>query len=265
MLTRIFPMFSKLFGSRKKESAHASSVPAGSNWSFLKTDMHSHLIPGIDDGAPTAEDSIGMIRQLMEMGYTQIITTPHIKSDIYPNDPYIIGNGLGELKQALKAAGINIPIHAAAEYYLDERFMEMLEDGSLLTLHEQEVLIEFSFAYEPMKLHETLFRVQTKGYRPVIAHPERYGYLHNKPQAYRDMKDRGCLLQLNVLSVTGYYGKPVKDTADFLLKEGLYDYCGSDMHHPRHAESMRQMMESPVFGTLYHYPFMNNRLSVPAF
>lgn len=252
-------MFSRLFGS-KKQSENTVQAPAGSNWSFLKTDMHSHLIPGIDDGAPTVDDSMQMVRALQAMGYERIITTPHIKSDIYPNDPAIIQNGLKELQHALTANNIHIPVKAAAEYYVDERFMDMLERGELLTLQNKEVLIEFSFVFEPVRLYEMIFRIQTKGYRPVIAHPERYNYFHEKPSMYRDLKERGCLLQLNALSVTGYYGKPVKETAQLLLKEQLYDYCGTDMHHMRHAAGMEQLIASNIFHTLYHYPFINNRI-----
>lgn len=252
-------MFSKLFG-RKKNLEERHRTPPGSDWSFLKTDMHSHFIPGVDDGAQTVEDSIQMIRELMAMGYEKVITTPHIKSDIYPNTPYLIKSGLKILREGLAAAGIHIPVHAAAEYYLDERFMEMLEEGSLLTITGNEVLIEFSFAYEPMRIGDTIFRIQTKGYKPILAHPERYGYFHGKPHVYKDFKDRGCLLQLNVLSIAGYYGKPVKEIAEMLLKEGLYDYCGTDMHHLRHAEGMKRLHESEAFGLLYHYPFQNKNL-----
>lgn len=254
-------MLSRLFGSKKKnQTSIKHAAPPGSNWSFLYTDMHSHLLPGVDDGAQSMEDSIQMIRELIDMGYQKIITTPHIKSDIYPNTPYIIQSKLKSLREELAAQGIHVPISAAAEYYLDERFMEMLQEGSLLTVSKNEVLIEFSFAYEPMRLSETLFRIQTKGYKPILAHPERYGYYHDKFHVYKDLKERGCLLQLNALSITGYYGRPVRETAERLLQEGLYDYCGTDMHHMRHVEGMKKIQESETFGLLYQYPFQNKNL-----
>jgi len=252
-------MFSKLFGSKNKTEQKNVS-PQGANWSFLQTDMHSHLVPGIDDGAQTVEDSIALIRSLQEMGYTRIVTTPHIKSDYYPNDPAIIQSGLNTLQQALTEQGIHFPVKAAAEYYVDERFMEMLDSGPLLTIHHNEVLIEFSFSFEPIRLMDIIFRIQTKGYKPIIAHPERYNYYHQKPQAFKELKDRGCLLQLNALSITGYYGKSVKDVAEKLLQERLYDYCGSDMHHLRHADSMKKLTESKAFSLLYNYPFLNSAI-----
>ena len=254
-------MFSRLFGSKKKDSEKANyNLPADANWSFLGMDMHSHMIPGIDDGAQTIDDSVALIQQFQAMGFQGIVTTPHIKSDYFPNDPAIINNGLNELRHGLAERGINFPVKAAAEYFVDERFMEMLEAAPLLTINKNEVLIEFSFVFEPIRLSDILFKIQTKGYKPVIAHPERYNYYHQKFEAFKQLKDRGCLLQLNVIALTGYYGKPVKDVAERLLNEGLYDYCGSDMHHVRHAEAMQKLTQMKVFGQLYNYPFLNRNM-----
>ena len=252
-------MLSKLFGFRKKDT---TDLPAVSHpYAFLGTDMHSHLLPGIDDGAQTIEDSLNLIKSLMAMGYTGFITTPHIKSDIYPNTTATIGNAFNELQQALTANNIHVPIRAAAEYYIDDRFFDMLENEKLLTIHGNEVLVEFSFVFEPVRLNDTIFRIQTRGYTPVFAHPERYTFFHHKPEIFREIKSRGCLLQLNTLSITGYYGKSVKDTAEWLLKEGLYDYCGTDMHHERHAEGLQKLAASKNYLLLQNYNFLNKRLS----
>jgi protein-tyrosine phosphatase len=254
-------MFSRLFGSKKSKIPSSTALGSDANWSFLKTDMHSHLIPGIDDGAQTIEDSIALVKEFIELGYESVVTTPHIKSDYYPNDAAIINNGLNELRQALNDQGIHFPVKAAAEYYVDERFIEMLESGPLMTVNDKEVLIEFSFVFEPMRINEILFQMQTKGYKPVIAHPERYNYYHLKPNTYRELKDRGCLLQLNAISLTGYYGRTVKEAAENLLDENLYDYCGSDAHHLRHLDTMRKLMRSRRFAQLYHYPFLNRKIT----
>lgn len=254
-------MFGRLFGNKNKDKHQSvKAAPEGADFSFLGTDMHSHLIPGIDDGAPTIEDSLTLIKEFQSMGYKSLVTTPHIKSDYYPNDPAIIMTGLNDLRQAMAENNVTIPIKAAAEYYVDERFMEMMEAGPLLTINNNEVLIEFSFVFEPMRLNDTLFKIQTKGYKPIIAHPERYNFFHQRPEVYRELKERGCLLQLNAIALTGYYGRPVKEIAEKLLRENLYDYCGSDMHHMRHAESLRKLMQSRSFGALYHYPFLNNQI-----
>ena len=259
---QILLMFSRLFGSRNKEKdVSAQHIPENADWSFLKTDMHSHLIPGIDDGAPTIEDSLAMIRELQAMGFNSLVTTPHIKSDYYPNDPAIIMTGLNDLRKALVENNITIPVKAAAEYYIDDRFMEMMEAGPLLTINNNEVLVEFSFVFEPMRLNDILFKIQTSGYKPVIAHPERYTFFHQRPQIYKELKDRGCLLQLNAIALTGYYGRTVKEVAEKLLKERLYDYCGSDMHHLRHAETMQKLKQSKAFSQLYNYPFLNHLMT----
>jgi tyrosine-protein phosphatase YwqE len=258
-------MLSKLFGFGKKKDAETAptSLPAGS-WAFLGTDMHSHLIPGIDDGAQTLDDSIQLIERLKGMGYRSLITTPHVKFDHYPNTSAVIQQGLQDLKKALVERGVDMPIKAAAEYYIDDHFMDLLEQKDLLTVKGNEVLVEISFLIEPLQFHDILFKIQLAGYRPILAHPERYAFYHAKKDAYSDLKNRGCLLQLNVLALTGYYGKPVKQVAEKNLKEGLYAYCGTDMHHLRHAEGVYNMLSSNILNELEVYPFLNSRLEVPA-
>jgi tyrosine-protein phosphatase YwqE len=257
-------MLSRIFGSKKSKEAPQSTpdVPLQSDWSFLVADMHSHFVPGIDDGAQTMEDSITLIKGMQAMGYKSIITTPHIKFDHYPNTAAIIQNGLHELQHALNEREIHIPIKAAAEYFVDDNFVQLLHEGQLLTIHKNEVLIEFSFVFEPSGLFDTIFKIQTKGYKPILAHPERYPFFHNKLNVYSELKDRGCLLQLNTLAVTGYYGRNVKGVAEYLMKKGLYDYCGTDMHHIRHKEAIEKLQESKTFHALQTYPFLNARLQM---
>jgi len=253
-------MFGKLFGIGKKskeESVNTTTASTPPDWSFLGTDIHSHLVPGIDDGAQTVEDSITLIRRLTGMGFKSIVTTPHIKSDHFPNSVTTITNGLKMLHNALADEGIDIPVRAAAEYYIDEHFRELMEKKELLTIRNNEVLVELSFMFEPMNLHMILFEMQTSGYRPILAHPERYGFYHNNYDAYRDLKNKGCLLQLNTISLSGYYGKQVKHIAEKLLHDGLYDYCGTDMHHVKHADAMDRVYHSGIIEKLKSYPFLN--------
>jgi tyrosine-protein phosphatase YwqE len=252
-------MLSRLFGFKKKENTSSGNL-GNRSFAFLKTDIHSHLVPGIDDGAQTVEDSIALIKRIMAMGFTSIVTSPHIKSDHYPNSTETITNGLRELHAALKAEGLDIPVKAAAEYYIDEHFMELLEKRDLLTIYENEVLVELSFMFEPVRFHEVLFKIQTLGYRPILAHPERYAFYHNNFDEYRNLKNKGCLLQLNTIALTGYYGKPVRQIAERLLSEKLYDYCGSDMHHIKHADAMEKVLSMDVYKELTNYKFLNSRL-----
>lgn len=235
-------------------------VPENANWSFLGADMHSHFVPGIDDGAKTIEDSIVLLRAMADMGFKTVITTPHIMIDYYPNNREIIEHGLEKLRTAVSENNIDLTVRAAAEYYIDESFVKLIDTVPLLTVHKNEVLVEFSMLFEPPMLAETLFKMQGAGYRPILAHPERYGFFHNHFERYRDMKDRGCLLQLNLLSLTGYYGKNVKMAAEMLLQKGMYDYCGSDMHHDKHAEALKAMAQTPLYTLLVNYPFLNSGL-----
>ena len=259
-------MFSKLFGSRSKdvkqnEKHETSSLPLAGDLSFLVTDIHSHFIPGIDDGAQTIQDSVALVRTMKELGYKNIVTTPHIKYDHYPNTRETILGGLEELHRALDTLDIKMPIKAAAEYYIDDHFMHLLETEPLLTVRDNEVLVEISFMFEPVRFNDILFKIQTAGYKPILAHPERYTFYHDKMDMYQQLKDRGCYLQMNTIALSGYYGKSIKHVAESLLNDGLYDYCGTDMHHLRHAESLKKVMsDHKILHKLQKYPFRNSKI-----
>lgn len=251
-------MLSKLFGSRKKgTNEQTSNSELEHDWSFIGVDMHSHLVPGIDDGAQTVEDSVALVERLMEMGYRGAVTTPHVKFDHYPNTTETINTGLLVLQQTLKERNINFPIRAAAEYYIDDHFMEQLDTEPLLTVTDNQVLVELSFMMEPVGLHDILFKIQTRGYRPILAHPERYAYYHETPHVYEELRDRGCILQLNINALTGYYGRSVKHVAEDMLKKGLYEYCGSDMHHIKHADVLQSVLRSSNMDKMKQTRFLN--------
>lgn len=219
--------------SRKK-----SGQPA--DFSLLKTDMHSHLIPGVDDGARDMETSLELIRGMQELGYSKIITTPHILWDMYKNTSEIILEKLEQLRTAVKEAGIEVEINAAAEYFLDDHVEELLKEKKpLLTIHKNWVLSEFSLAYPSHSLKSILFEMQMQGYQPVIAHPERYIYLKDAKDFYDELKDIGCLFQLNLPSIGGYYGKSVQELAQYLIKKEYYDLIGTDLHNDRYLESLK--------------------------
>jgi protein-tyrosine phosphatase len=232
---------------RKKEN---TSVDLG----WLQTDMHSHLIPGIDDGSPDLETSLELVKGFANLGYRKIITTPHILWDVYPNTRDIILDKYTGLKNAVIEAGIDIQIEVAAEYYIDEHFYGLLKNKTpLLTLGGNMVLVEFSMLSAPFDLQDMLFEMQLQNYLPVIAHPERYSYLNRKREVFDEFRNSGCLFQLNLLSLQGYYGNAVKELAEYLLKKDYYDFVGSDLHHERHmaglqklrtANWMRNLMES---------------------
>ncbi|KGL60308.1 tyrosine-protein phosphatase [Polaribacter sp. Hel1_33_49] len=205
-------------------------------------DMHSHLLPGIDDGAKDLDTSIALIQKMSSYGIKNFITTPHVLGDMYPNTPEIIKSKLNEVREALQKRNItDITIDAAAEYMLDEQFSAILEKDKLLTLKDNYILVEMSYFNAPINLYEILFEIQLKGYKPVIAHPERYNFYHNDFKHYYKLKTAGCLFQLNLLSLTEHYGKPVQKTTEKLLKENLYDFVGTDAHHEKHLDIVRKV------------------------
>lgn len=225
-----------MFFFKKKEIPLTDFFPEG----FI--DIHSHLLPGIDDGAKDMEDSIELIQKMASYGIKNFITTPHILGDVYPNTPEIITNKLQEVKLELVKRNLTeINLDAAAEYMLDERFSAILENGELLTLKDNLVLVEMSYFSPPLNLYDILFQLQLKGYKPVLAHPERYNAYHNNFEQYHKLKRAGCLFQLNLLSLTEQYGKGVQKTAEKLLKENLYDFVGTDTHHQMHLELLQKI------------------------
>ena len=253
-------MFSRLFKWGKSEKESVLTIPENADFAFLGADMHSHFVPGVDDGAKTIEDSLNLLRAMERMGYKKVITTPHVMIDFYPNTTKTITDGLDILRTAAKENGINLSINAAAEYYIDEYFMGLIEKEPLLTIHKNDVLVEFSMMYEPPMLNTALFNMQTSGYRPIIAHPERYMSFHKNKDKYHELRDRGCLLQMNLLSLTGYYGKNIMDIAEWLLENKMYDYCGSDMHHEKHAGALQHLLQSKTYTSIVNYPFLNSQL-----
>lgn len=235
--------------------------PKLTDLSWLKTDIHSHLIPGIDDGSPDVATSLALIKDLVALGYKKIITTPHIIWEVYPNTREIITEGLGELQEAVAAEGIEVEIGAAAEYFIDEHFSEQLRDKvPLLTLKDNLVLVEFSFITAPMDIQDILFEMQMQNYQPVIAHPERYQYLERNKGFYDTLKNAGCHFQLNLLSLTGYYGRGVQELAAYLLNQGYYNLAGTDLHHARHMAHLQKLEKSPLFGQLREAELMNASL-----
>jgi tyrosine-protein phosphatase YwqE len=225
-----------LFKKKKEKQATAVVI----DYSGIGVDMHSHLLPGIDDGSPDAATSVSYIKKMMELGYRKFITTPHIYPDLYPNTRETIFAAHQILTAKLKEEGIGVEVHAAAEYFIDDFFADRLKNNEqLLTLHKNYVLVEISFMQPPPDLNTILFEMIVKGYQPVMAHPERYSFYHSKKDLYHRFKDQGCLLQLNVLSLSGYYGKGVQDAAHYLVHEKLVDLIGTDLHHQRHLEALQ--------------------------
>jgi protein-tyrosine phosphatase len=210
--------------------------------STLGCDIHSHFIPGIDDGAKTIEDSVQMITELHKMGYKKVITTPHIMSDYYRNTPEIILGGLDKVRAALKEANIPIEVNAASEYYLDYDFERKLDEEKLLTFGDNHLLFEISYMNPPDNLMHVIFKMQLHGYKPVLAHPERYNFWHTDFKKYETFIDKGVLLQMNINSLTGYYSISTKKIAEQMIDKNMISFLGTDCHHIGHIDLIKNVV-----------------------
>jgi len=204
------------------------------DFSILKTDIHSHFIPGIDDGSPDMETTISMIKEMQELGFKKVITSPHVMSDFYQNTSETILSGLNKVRSELKAQSIPVEIDAAAEYYIDFEFEQKIGKEKFLTFGGYYILVELSFIEEPRNLFDIIFRLQLEGYKVVLAHPERYAYY--RMEDYKELKNRGVLLQINLLSLIGYYSPQVQKKTEKIIEENLVSFVGTDCHNMHHAQ-----------------------------
>lgn len=207
---------------------------------LLQTDMHAHLVPGVDDGAPDLEAAVELVKGLYQLGYRNLIATPHIYWDLYKNTPETLTPACAALNTALETELPGMKVKLAAEYMMDDHFEKLMANKTpLLTLNDNRVLVEFPFASLSMGWKEMLFSLQLAGYQPVIAHPERYNYAHRDKKLYHELKDAGCELQVNLLSLSGYYGPDVQQAAKYLLKNEMVSFAGTDCHHQRHLAGLQ--------------------------
>ncbi len=234
-----------LFGAFKRQRKEAANLGEA-----LRVDIHSHLLPGIDDGAPTMDHTIGMLRKFEELGYQKLILTPHIMSGVYNNTSEIILQKLEEVRNVSRELGLRLTFEASAEYYFDETLFERVRTKDLLPFHGNHILFEFSFRNQPSQIEDIVFSLKSAGYQPVLAHFERYMYFHPSIDIARSLRERGCFIQVNLNSFTGHYGPDVKNQAIRLLKAGLIDILGSDCHRIQHLELLESSLNQSVFHQL---------------
>jgi len=219
----------------------------------LKVDVHSHLIPGIDDGSQSMEESISLLRAFEKMGYKKVITTPHIMSDAYKNTPTMINKGLKNLRIAAKNERIALEIEAAAEYYLDDGFFDLLEEGEMLSVDGKYLLFETSYISKPLQLEEMIFGISSLGYIPLLAHPERYRYVKDPEKEFGRLKELGVKFQVNLNSFVGHYGRVAKEHAEYLCQNGMIDFLGSDVHHKKQITFLETCIHSEVYSDIFKY------------
>lgn len=211
---------------------------------WFSTDIHCHVLPGIDDGSPDVKTSMELIERMQGWGVERIIASPHVTYGTFPNTPETTAAARGELQAALDAAGNGLRLSNAAEYRIDDLFLKHLDRGMLMTLPGNLLLVENSFMQEPWNLDQLLFDLQVKGFRPVLVHPERYSYYYGKKDRYNAIHNGGTMFQVNLLSLAGYYGRDEKRIAEYLIEQGLVDYIGSDLHRHSHADAIDRYLAS---------------------
>jgi len=227
----------------------------------ILTDIHSHLLPDLDDGVSNLQESEQLIRQFIELGYSKLITTPHIMSDFYRNDPTKIQEKLASLHNHLTENKIEITIEAAAEYYLDEILLSKVKNNEkLMTFGPGFLLFETNFLTEPFQLNEFIFSVTTQGYKPILAHPERYQYLINNFAKVEDLRNRGVLFQINIPSILGAYSKPIQKLAIQLINKGWVEFLGSDCHNQLQMEILKSAYKDKYFKKALELPLLNRSL-----
>jgi len=234
------------------------------NLSNLGVDMHNHILPGLDDGAVGMEESLKLRQGLKDKGIDTCIFTPHIFKELYPNNESSIAKKF-DLLTAQTAYKIQYPNDRfAAEYMFDHDFFELLEAGTpLLCIKDKKVLVEFPIIMLPLNYEDVIFKLRLAGYTPILAHPERYLYLAGKQnkETCIKLKDMGCEFQLNLLSLNGIYGKLVKAFAAELLKDKMYDYASTDIHHPYQLSDLTVFLKSRTWAKWSKYGFRNSELA----
>ena len=243
----------KLFSSKPK-FADANFVNP------ITTELHSHLIPNIDDGVQSLEESIAVIKHFADNGYKKVITTPHIMGDFYKNGPENILPALELIRAELKSREINIELHAAAEYLIDDQFEKKIKAGNLLTFGNRHVLVELPFTEEPPNLKSALFELRVNDYKPVLAHPERYAFMAHQKSKYEELFEQGIRFQINLFSLIGYYSPQIQKTAEFLMEQKMVSMVGSDCHGVRHLHAFNDAIKCKNYQLICDLPLLNNEL-----
>ena len=225
---------------------------------FVQTDMHCHLAPGIDDGQRDAVSAADLVAHEKSWGINLIICTPHITQDTFENTPETITGAFSRLKKAVEDAGIDIELDYSAEHRLDGYFLEQLKAGNVRPLPNNYLLVENSYVQEALNIDGMLFDLKLKGFKPILAHPERYSYYHAKHDRYKRLHESGTLFQINILSLAGYYGKEVRRVADYLIENDMVDFVGTDMHNHRHCEAIEAYLRTKDFRR--HAAALENRV-----
>jgi tyrosine-protein phosphatase YwqE len=229
---------------------HKSKPDRDLSHGYFDVDFHSHLIPGIDDGSKSYDESIDIITFFKSLGVQKMITTPHISMEYYPNKHEDVIERFQKLKEEVAKAGMDMKLEVAAEYMIDDGFRALMNKGNLLTFGNNYLLVELSGFSEHPDFSSLIFDLQTSGYNVILAHPERYSFWHTNKKMYTTLKERDVIFQINALSLTNVYSTDVNKTAKWLIENKMIDFIGSDVHHASQKEIYRKALSSTLFDKL---------------
>lgn len=210
----------------------------------FKTDIHCHIIPGVDDGSPDAQTSANLIERMQAWGIKRIIASPHVTKSTFENTPKNLGEALKSLQSELTSRGNDIAVSHHAEYRLDDYSLSQFEAGIFMSLPGNYILIENPFVAEAWFIDQVIFDLQVKGFTPILAHPERYSYYFKNRERYHALHAAGAKFQVNILSLAAAYGKEQREVAEYLISKKLVDFLGTDLHNMRHADIIDDYLRS---------------------
>ena len=230
--------WSRLFGKGADQASAADREPL--DLSVFRYDFHSHLVPGVDDGAPELAASLEMIDALVSLGYQGAVTTPHVMADMYPNTPDTLRPPFEALQRAIAERHPHFKLALGAEYFLDASLLHTVQSGGELLTPGGRLLFELAFSAPPDAglLQEFIFETQVKGLQPVLAHIERYPYWHRELHRFEALHEQGVWLQVNAASLAGAYGPEIQQAAESCIDRGWVSLLGTDAHGMRHIDAL---------------------------
>ncbi len=222
--------------------------------------MHNHLLPGIDDGSKSLDETILLIQKFKDLGYRKLIFTPHIKSEQFDNNRENLIKLFQDILPKIQEKFPDMEFDIAAEYFLDEHFLNLIKKDEILSFSGNKILFEFSFRFPPIYHDQVFYELQSKGFQPIIAHVERYQYLHSDFDLIKKWQDQGIWIQINTNSLSGHYGLEIKNQTEKMLSKNLVDLLGSDCHRIEHLETMEKLLDNKYLVKLDKSVLKNNQL-----
>lgn len=201
----------------------------------LTADVHSHILPGVDDGSPDLDHSLAILGRLKELGIRRFTFTPHVSRSMFPNEAADLRERFARFKAQLPPELSGLDFRLGSEYMIDEFFSGI---SDRLCYSDGHILIEMSYYERSREIKDTVFNLQMEDLKPILAHPERYVFyqkVFDKKKGVEELKtlrDMGCELQLNIMSLTGAYGERSLGIVHWLLDNDMYSYIGTDVHSP---------------------------------